>query len=338
VPVYNVERYVRTCLDSIIGQTLTSIEIICVDDGSTDTSGAILDELAAGDSRLRVIHQKNGGYGAAVNRGLMAARASYLGIVESDDWIDPAMYARLLELAQKHQLDVCKSAFFISTTKDEVRDVLYNEVPHELAQKVLLPSQHRELFWYQPSVWSALYRRGFLEENGIRFAQSPGAAYQDTGFSMKVLCAAERYYYEPQAWLHYRSDNPESSVHSRAKVFAVGDEMAQARAYAREHLYGARQQACLAQLWSISFGLDVWNLKRIDATFQREYLTHMQTVYRQGAAAGEMNASLLPGLYRMLYLLMRQLPGVFLALVGRLPKSGMRRKARSAQERLKKSL
>ena len=98
IPVYNVEKYLRDCLDSVCNQTLKDIEIICVDDGSTDASGIILDEYAEMDDRFRIIHKKNEGYGKAVNIGMAAVKAPYVGIVESDDMLVPYMYENLYVL------------------------------------------------------------------------------------------------------------------------------------------------------------------------------------------------------------------------------------------------
>ena len=92
IPIYNVEKYLEECLTSITKQTLKEIEIIAVDDGSTDSSGKILDSFAAKDKRIKAIHQKNTGYSAAVNLGIEKASGEYVGIVESDDLIDKAMY------------------------------------------------------------------------------------------------------------------------------------------------------------------------------------------------------------------------------------------------------
>ena len=99
VPIYNVRAYLPQCLDSIIAQTFSDVEIICVDDGSNDGSENIVDEYAAGDSRIVAIHKPNAGYGAAMNTGLDAATGEYIGIVESDDCITPEMYERLYNLA-----------------------------------------------------------------------------------------------------------------------------------------------------------------------------------------------------------------------------------------------
>lgn len=99
IPVYNEEVYLPRCLDSIVGQTLQSWELLLVDDGSTDRSGSICDSYAARDSRIRVIHQENAGISAARNAGLAVAAGKYIGFVDSDDWIAPEMFQRLLTIA-----------------------------------------------------------------------------------------------------------------------------------------------------------------------------------------------------------------------------------------------
>ena len=109
VPVYNVERYIAKCLDSILAQTLEDIEIICIDDGSTDNSGMILDQYASKDERVRVRHKKNSGYGAAMNVGIAMAEGEYVGIVESDDRIADDMYETLYKAARDNKLDMVKS-------------------------------------------------------------------------------------------------------------------------------------------------------------------------------------------------------------------------------------
>ena len=106
VPVYNVEPYLRKCIDSILAQTFTDFECILIDDGSPDNCPAICDEYAAKDSRIIVIHQKNAGVSAARNAGLDIARGEWIGFVDSDDWCDPGMFEFLLGNAEKHHADI----------------------------------------------------------------------------------------------------------------------------------------------------------------------------------------------------------------------------------------
>lgn len=113
VPVYKVEPYLRKCLDSIIAQTYTNLEIILVNDGSPDNCGAICDEYAAKDTRIIVIHKENGGVSSARNMGLDVATGEYIGYVDSDDWIEPDMYEYLLGLAKTHDADVAQCGFWL---------------------------------------------------------------------------------------------------------------------------------------------------------------------------------------------------------------------------------
>lgn len=138
VPIYKVERYLAQCVDSMLAQTLRDIEVILVDDGSPDACPGICDAYAAQDSRVRVIHQENGGYGKAVNVGIDAAKAPYIGIIESDDWIEPAMYEKLYRRAVETGVDVVKCMFwkYESTSTPESR-MYYGEAKPRTCDKPL---------------------------------------------------------------------------------------------------------------------------------------------------------------------------------------------------------
>ena len=107
IPVYNAEQYLQRCLDSIINQTYRNLEIICIDDGSTDSSGAICDDNRSKDSRIRVVHQTNKGLSAARNKGLDIARGEYIAFIDSDDYVEREMYEKMLQAALLHHVDVC---------------------------------------------------------------------------------------------------------------------------------------------------------------------------------------------------------------------------------------
>lgn len=114
VPVYNVENYLGRCIQSIISQTYKNLEIILVDDGSTDNSGNICDEYAKKDSRIRVIHQKNRGASGAKNAGIEVATGNYIGFIDSDDWIDSDMFEILLHYANEHSADIVRCDTYIN--------------------------------------------------------------------------------------------------------------------------------------------------------------------------------------------------------------------------------
>ena len=106
VPVYNCAQFLNRCMDSLVNQTLKDIEIICINDGSTDNSPEILQEYAAKDSRIKIINKENGGLSSARNRGLAAAQGEYLGFVDSDDWVDLDFFEKLYNAAKKYDTDI----------------------------------------------------------------------------------------------------------------------------------------------------------------------------------------------------------------------------------------
>ena len=112
VPVYNVKSYLKKCVESIINQTYTNLQIILVDDGSTDGSQDICDEFAQRDSRIVVIHKENGGLSTARNVGMDRAKGAYIAFVDSDDWLEPNMYEALISQLEKHEADIVACSFY----------------------------------------------------------------------------------------------------------------------------------------------------------------------------------------------------------------------------------
>ena len=129
VPVYNVEKFIRRCLDSIINQTMKDLEIILVDDGSTDNSGVICDEYAKLDNRITVIHKENGGVSSARNRGLDVATGEWIAFVDSDDYIEEDMYEVLYKTATEKNVDICACFFKYLTVENKI---LFNPTQEQL--------------------------------------------------------------------------------------------------------------------------------------------------------------------------------------------------------------
>ena len=221
VPVYNVEKYLEQCLDSLTRQTLQDIEIICVNDGSTDDSLDILKKYEKQDSRIRVISKKNTGYGNSMNVGLQHAKGEYIGIVESDDFVDDNMFEALYQVADRMKAEVVKSNFYIYINGE---DIFWENLEGTPYMEPVVPVEIPDVFKVDPSVWSALYRRDFIEKENIRFHETPGASYQDVSFAFEVMCKAKCYIGIKEAFLHYRSDNANSSMKAPGKVFCIMDE------------------------------------------------------------------------------------------------------------------
>lgn len=221
VPVYNVAPYLEQCLNSLTGQTFQNIEIICVDDGSTDGSGRILDGHAAVDSRIRVVHKSNSGYGKTMNIALDLAKGDYIAILESDDYAEPDMLQILYEAIVAQETDVVKADYYHYSNGKDVRCGRLNDYPRG---KVLELSKRPDILNLADSIWSCLYKRAFIYEHGIRFHETPGASYQDISFAIQVWLHAKSVYLIEKAVLHYRRDNPSASMNNPAKLFCVFDE------------------------------------------------------------------------------------------------------------------
>lgn len=223
VPVYNVEKYLKECIDSIINQTLEDIEIICVNDGSTDSSLEILNDYTKKDSRIIVINKSNSGYGHTMNMGLNAATGEYVGIIESDDFADKNMFEDLYKLAKEYDADIVKGDWYNYWSKNKFARK-NNRISSAKTLKLTNSKQDKSLLRINPSVWSAIYKKEFLNKYNIRFLETPGASYQDLAFSFKVFALAEKVILTDKAYLYYRQDNMNSSVKSKTKVYCVCDE------------------------------------------------------------------------------------------------------------------
>lgn len=227
VPVYNVEAYLVECLESLRRQTLSSIEVVCVNDGSTDGSLAILESYAARDNRFRVLDFENGGYGRAMNRGIASAQGEYVGIVEPDDYVALTMYEDLSERADENQLDFIKADFyrFKRNDKGDMR-LFYNHIDRTGSRynTLLCPAKDPSTLRFIMNTWSGIYRKSFLEKYSICHNETPGASFQDNGFWFQTFVHANRAMIVDTPYYRNRRDNPTSSVKDPGKIRCMKDE------------------------------------------------------------------------------------------------------------------
>ena len=286
VPVYNVAKYLPECLDSLINQTLKDIEIICVNDGSTDNSLDILNEYAEKDSRIKVISTKNFGYGYAMNKGVSAAKGDYIGILESDDFTANNMFEDLYKAAVDENADIVKSNYWnYRNGNKEFSDALKSG-PFD---KVFTPRlDGGQVFSYNPSIWSAIYKRDFIAKNNIKFNETPGASYQDTSFNFIVFACADRVILKKEAYICYRRDNESSSVNSGKKVYCVFDEYNFIDEYlsSRDKLHSEVKYLLPALAWNTYR----WNYGRIAMDFKYEFLEKMVEHFYENLNNGDFNS------------------------------------------------
>lgn len=216
VPVYNAERYLRQCVDSILMQHFTDLELILIDDGSTDQSAAICDEYIRLDPRIRVLHQENSGRISIVrNQGLSLSRGEYLTFVDADDWIDLEMYAEILDGMSRQDADLgmCSyDCFFEDGTRqnhilawDDAAVFSGGEIQEKLIPAFIAPinlqgqKQQLEI----GSVCRTVFRRVFLEEQQIRFDQRM-KYMEDSVFMIQSCSKAKRITIHKHPYYHYR--------------------------------------------------------------------------------------------------------------------------------------
>ena len=297
VPCYNVEKYLRQCLDSVVNQTLTDMEIICINDGSTDSTPDILREYAARDSRIRIIDKPNSGYGDSMNKALDAATGEYIGIVESDDWAAPDMFETLYDAAKKYDVDMVKSNFYdYRGGKSTLNEI----IPEKDAEVVLHPTERNAVFTSTCYIWTAVYRRTWLNEQGIRFLPTPGASYQDTSFNFKALACAHNAWFMRRPFLHYRRDNENSSVFSSGKVYSVCDEYHEIERFIKER----NKFVCLLPtLQKMKYQSYFWNFRRLPIPVDREFGYRAASEFAEAFRLGLIERSIFkPKHYRRLKL------------------------------------
>lgn len=267
VPCYNVEKYLDQCIESIIKQTYKNLEIICVNDGSTDNTLQILYKYSNKDSRIKIIDKSNSGYGASMNQALAIATGEYIGIVESDDFIEPIMIERLFRLAKDNDLDIARGCYYEYSTKFNKNNIIHNDfVPKN---RVLEPLFDQSPFYQAPSIWASLYRRSMLIENRISFLETPGASFQDTSFAFKTYCCAKRFMMINDGLLHYRIDNESSSVNNPAKVYCVCDEYKEMWSFANEN--PKRFELIKNTIPILQLGTYSWNYNRLSSGLRKEF-------------------------------------------------------------------
>ena len=255
MPIYNVERYLHEALLSVADQTLRDIEILCINDGSTDDSRAIAAEFCKLDARFRLIDKPNSGYGASMNRGLAEAQGDYIAILEPDDIYEPTALETLYKAAQVSDADVTKANYWFYWSKPQPKDKLIQVVKQAwfedaaqiehlavgslaigsnngdtfdgIACMVADPYELPGIFFMIPSIWSALYKRSYLAEHNIRFLETPGASFQDLSFTFKVFAYTHKVCLVNAPILHYRQDNESSSVNDPKKAYCVIEELAE---------------------------------------------------------------------------------------------------------------
>lgn len=199
IPVYNVEKYLSKCLDSVINQTYYNLEIILVDDGSTDSSGKICDEYMHSDKRVKVVHQKNGGLSNARNTGLNIFDGKYVTFIDSDDFVEQTYIERLYQIIQKSEADIAVVSFELFYEFQKIQTVKVDALEVKEYSNIEAIAD----MWYQKNIntsaWAKLYERKLFSD--IRYPD--GMIYEDLGTTYKLFFASNKVAYSSEKLYYY---------------------------------------------------------------------------------------------------------------------------------------
>ena len=281
VPVYNVEKYLEKCLDSLINQTLKDIEIICIDDCSTDNSLEILKKYALKDNRIKIITlNENHGQGYARNRGIELATGKYIGFVDSDDYVDLDYFEKLYCRAQKYNSDIAVASILKHKKYYKKYNVKYNRVNvvGNIQNKIKLCSDKTNRFFYPVN---KLCKTAVIKNNNIKFAE--GQIYEDVIFAIKALYYSNSVVSVPNVKYHYvehKNSTVKKILDNGKKEFDHINAYQELQKFCKEHKinlperlnyytkhwYNPYIKTCIGQYWSkkLLFGFIPMNKKEIN--------------------------------------------------------------------------
>lgn len=268
MPSLNVREYIGECIESVINQTLKEIEIICVDAGSDDGTLEILEDYAKKDNRIILIHSDKKSYGYQVNLGISNSNGEYIGIVETDDYVDEKMYETLYSLT-KNECDIAKADFYffhdINPPKFFI-DHYHDNLP---INKEFTIYEYPEIIVGHPSIWAAIYKKSFLDENNIKFMEVPGGGWVDNPFFHETAICAKAIVYSNEPLYYYRELNPNSSSNDISDLTMPMKRMEDTLDVLDK--YGCTDENILSHVYSRIF-MHIWELMKIGLGSQKEEL------------------------------------------------------------------
>lgn len=207
VPVYNTEKYLRNCIDSILAQTFTDFELLLIDDGSKDYSGAICDEYAEKDNRIRVFHKENGGVSSARNVGLDNAKGEWITFVDADDWIDGSMYEKMYNRLMSEHADIayCDIKMCFENNQEVYKAAAYS------SEKIIFLNNFISSTW--TSLCNIIVKRNLFCENNIRCPEKVAFA-EDYHVSVRLMFFANKICYIDKPYYCYNRINETSALHT----------------------------------------------------------------------------------------------------------------------------
>ena len=281
MPSLNVAEYICQCMDSVLNQTLSDLEVLAIDAGSTDGTFEILNKYMQKDKRVKVIISDKKSYGYQINLGISLATGEYVGIVETDDVIDKDMYLTLYQAAVEKGAEYVKGTGIF--TIDLGNGHTWNNpiwaplTDKEKMGQIIDPSILPVLFIYDTFLWLGLYQRKFLQ--GIKLNETQGAAYQDVGFMFQVLTTAKRAVYLENAVYYYRQDNTMSSIYNKNGFRYLSEEYTYIEHFLRdkerawiEVYYWRMYLQCMGRFRNMALSGSYWGEMETDMEIMKKML------------------------------------------------------------------
>lgn len=292
IPSLNSARYIDECIQSVQNQSLKDLQILCVDAKSEDGTLEILAHYAKNDDRIQIILSDKKSYGYQMNLGIKAAKAEYIGIVESDDYIKARMYEELYSLAKAKDCEVVKSDMldFVDSAEGRTFKTRLLNWNKGLYNK-MLNAQMKEIYT-QANIMnpSGIYKLEFLKKYKIFHNETPGASYQDTGFWFQINLFVKRMYFINKAYYYYRQDNDSSSVNYIGYKKAL--KLSKEYDFMRKLLDTSAFSELIPLLSFLRFGGYNWVLNRIMQEDLLAFLQQIQSEFKELYAKNEIDEKL----------------------------------------------
>ena len=272
IPVYNAEKYIEKCISSILVQEYASIEVIAIDDGSTDATLEILQRLEERDKRIHVFHQENSGQGAARNLGLAQATGDYIWFIDADDWIEDGALLHVQRLIEAEEPDVI---FINFSTFSDLIGYAPNVIPGDFAHEIVCPrdlddATFTSLFAWKTPPWRLIVSRFLLTESAIHFIS--GRFYEDHPFSLHLLRTAQRLYIDPLPVYTYYQREGSTVRRQDSRIFDFIPIRKQCLALMREYGWNTRFPSLfLSYLLPVAF-----YEHHVPKVYRREFLIRLQ--------------------------------------------------------------
>ena len=278
IPTHNSEQYISRIEDCLFAQSFSDFEAVFIVSGD-DRSGEMLEDAAGKDSRIRIIKDDNSSYGHKINVGIAAAQGEYISIWESDDEYDPEFLSEL-NAAMEPEVDFVKGSFAMFIGDSQGRKTMPCSLVGDADANRIIDLKQEPQFKANlyTHIWTGLYRTSFLRDNNIICNETPGASFQDTGFS--VLCAlhGQKIKFAPKATYLYRMDNVKSSSKDDTKYLCIKEEFDWIAAQMRARGFSDKEsEEYFNQCRNTSY---LWNAKRIHEIPRAKFLEAVQQEFQ----------------------------------------------------------